>query len=127
MGDGTTETGSTIQHSYSISGSVLYYTITLLATSQFECQSTSDEIVDVVPFVPNVFTPNGDGINDVFMPNLELEIFDRNGLVLYSGNTGWDGNYNGRSADPDTYFYILYYSDRNTMQHSKKGYVTLVR
>jgi gliding motility-associated-like protein len=127
MGDGTTETGSTIQHSYSISGSVLYYTITLLATSQFECQSTSDEIVDVVPFVPNVFTPNGDGINDVFMPNLELEIFDRNGLVLYSGNTGWDGNYNGRSADPDTYFYILYYSDRNAMQHSKKGYVTLVR
>jgi gliding motility-associated-like protein len=127
MGDGTTETGSTIQHSYSIPGSVLSYTITLKAINQFECQSTSDEIVDVIPFVPNVFTPNGDGINDIFMPNLELEIFDRNGLVLYSGNTGWDGNYNGRSADPDTYFYILYYSDRDKLQHSKKGYVTLVR
>lgn len=127
MGDGTTETGSIIQHSYAISNSVLSYTITLFATSQFECLSTSSEIVEVVPFVPNVFTPNGDGINDVFMPGFEMEIFDRSGMVLYTGSTGWDGNYNGRSADPDTYFYILYYSDRNKLQYSRKGYVTLVR
>jgi gliding motility-associated-like protein len=127
MGDGTTETGSTIRHNYTIASSVLSYTITLMATSQFECLSTSSEIVDVFPFVPNVFTPNGDGINDVFMPGLELEIVDRNGLILFIGNTGWDGEYNGHAMDTDTYFYLLYYPDRNNLQHSKKGYVTLVR
>jgi len=126
MGDGLTETGSTINHSYIISNSVLAYTVVLTAISDQGCMSTTSEIVDVVPFVPNVFTPNGDGVNDVFMPGLELEIFDRNGVAVYKGSSGWDGTYKGHPAGQDTFFYTLFYSDRNQVQHVRKGYVTLV-
>jgi gliding motility-associated-like protein len=89
--------------------------------------NTSSETIDIVPFVPNVFTPNADGINDIFMPGLELEIIDRNGLSLYKGRDGWDGRYKGHMAIPDTYFYLITYSDRNQLSHTKKGFVTLVK
>jgi gliding motility-associated-like protein len=127
MGDGLTETGATIQHTYNISGNELAYIIKLTATSVYGCTDSVSVIVDVVPFVPNVFTPNGDGINDVFMSDIELEIFDRNGLSLYKGTTGWDGRYNGKPADPDTYFYYLSYPDRHQQMHTRKGFIILVR
>jgi gliding motility-associated-like protein len=127
MGDGSTETGPEVQHTYNISNSRLAYTITLTVTSPQGCMNTSSEIIDIVPFVPNVFTPNGDGINDVFMPGLDLEIFDRNGLLLFKGKDGWDGRYKGHMANSDTYFYLIYYLDRNQITHTKKGFVTLVK
>jgi len=127
MGDGLTETGATIQHNYQIEGNELAYTITLTATSLYGCTDTISVIVDVIPFVPNVFTPNGDGINDIFMEDLELEVFDRNGLSLYKGTAGWDGTYKGKPADPDTYFYSLSYPDRHQQNHTRKGFITLLR
>ena len=127
MGDGLTETGSTIQHAYNISKPVLEYLISLTATNKNGCVNSASTIIDVVPFVPNVFSPNGDGINDVFMPDTDLQVFDRNGLSLYKGTAGWDGTYNGRLIDTDTYFYLIYYIDRNQQMHTKKGYITLVR
>ncbi|MBN2274290.1 MAG: gliding motility-associated C-terminal domain-containing protein [Bacteroidales bacterium] len=127
MGDGSTETGSTVQHTYNISGNELAYTIILTATSQYGCAGNASVIVDVVPFVPNVFTPNDDGINDIFMAGIELEIFDRNGLSLYKGSEGWNGRYKGQTADPDTYFYYISYPDRFGQMQIRKGFVTLVR
>jgi gliding motility-associated-like protein len=127
MGDGQTETGSSVQHTYELSGNELAYTLTLTAISQYGCSDSLSVIVDVVPYVPNVFTPNGDGINDIFMAGIELEIFDRNGLSLFEGSEGWDGRINGRPADPDTYFYYIRYPDRYQQIHSRKGFVTLVR
>ncbi len=127
MGDSSAETGSTIQHTYNISGTILEYTISLTATNSYDCSNSASKIIDVAPFVPNVFSPNDDGINDVFMPGTDLQVFDRNGLILYKGTAGWDGTYNGRLADPDTYFYWIYYTDRNQQLHTRKGYITLVR
>jgi gliding motility-associated-like protein len=127
MGDGSAENGSSVQHTYNITNSVLAYTITLTATSSVGCISNSSRTIEIVPFVPNVFTPNGDGINDFFMPGFELEIIDRNGLSLYKGRDGWDGRYNGQMASPDTYFYLITYSDRNQIPHTKKGFVTLMK
>ena len=74
--------------------------------------------------IPNVFTPNGDGMNDNFvvesksLRNISMEIFSRSGLKVYSfyGEaeilrdwTGWDGNVNSSSvkASPGIYFYII--------------------
>ena len=74
--------------------------------------------------IPNVFTPNGDGLNDYFMVaaqslrQLSIEIFSRSGLKVYSFNgggeslrawRGWDGNINdsSRKASPGVYFYII--------------------
>jgi len=127
MGDGTTDTGPTVQHSYTIINSVMEFTISLTATSKYGCVITATKTIEVVPFVPNIFSPNGDGINDVFMPEIDLQIFDRYGTILYSGNAGWDGRYSGRLADPDTYFYLIHYNDPKQQVHTRKGYITLVR
>lgn len=127
MGDGATETGSVIQHQYTITNQELAYTVTLTAMDNFGCTSSSSDIIDVVPFVPNVFTPNGDGINDYFMTGIELEVFDRNGLILYKGTEGWDGAFNGQPVDQDTYFYSVSYADRNQKMNTLKGFITLVR
>jgi gliding motility-associated-like protein len=127
MGDGLTETGPAIQHTYSIPNANLSYTITLKAVSREGCTSTVYKTVEVIPFVPNVFSPNGDNINDLFMAQMDLKIFDRNGLLLYQGLSGWDGNYLGKALDPDTYFYLITYRDNDQKIITLKGYVTLVR
>jgi gliding motility-associated-like protein len=126
MGDSTTETGSTVQHTYIIPKETLSYIIKLIAKDQYSCVDSSTQTIDVAPFVPNVFSPNGDGINDVFMSNVDLQVFDRNGLLLYKGTDGWDGRHSGRHLDPDTYFYLIRYTDRNQKTRTQKGYVTLV-
>ncbi len=79
-------------------------------------------IVNVLPRVkpikiPNAFSPNGDGINDVWMikdlagnTETSVEVFDRNGRVVFSsiGNfKGWDGRFNGRTLPHGTYYYII--------------------
>ena len=127
MGDGSTETGSTIQHTYTIPSAVQEYTISLKATSKFGCTASISKIVDVVPFIPNVFSPNGDGINDLFMVEMELQVFDRYGMLLYQGTAGWDGTYQGRPVDTDTYFYLIHYTDKYQQVQTRKGYITLVR
>jgi gliding motility-associated-like protein len=127
MGDESTETGAAIQHSYAITNSTLEYIISLKATDKNGCVNRATETIDVVPFVPNVFSPNGDGTNDVFMADIKLEVYDRNGMLLYHGTDGWDGRYNGHFVDPDTYYYMIYYPDRNQKIHTKKGYITLVK
>jgi gliding motility-associated-like protein len=127
MGDGSSSTGQSIQHIYDISDTTLYYLIKLKALSSHGCKDSTSKYIDVVPFIPNVFSPNGDGINDVFMTGFDLEIVDRNGLQIYKGNNGWDGKQKGRLADPDTYFYLVYYKDSEQKMHTRKGYVTLIR
>ncbi len=127
MGDSITETGANISHTYNVSNSVKDYTITLTATNENGCVSSSSKTIDVVPFIPNVFTPNGDGVNEVFVPGLHVQIFDRYGLKLYDGTTGWDGTYNGQKADNDTYFYLINYTDKNNNEQILKGYLTLKR
>jgi gliding motility-associated-like protein len=127
MGDGSYRSGSMFQHEYNISSTTLYYLIMVIATDKQNCTDSSFKYIDLSPFIPNVFTPDGDGINDVFMPGFELEIVDRNGMRIHKGNDGWDGRHNGQPANPDTYFYIIYYKDSKEKLHSRKGYVTLVR
>jgi gliding motility-associated-like protein len=127
MGDGLSETGTTVQHTYNITQGVFAYTVTLTATSNDGCADSSSEIIEVNPFVPNVFSPNDDGINDVFMPDIDLEVIDRNGLLLYKGTAGWDGRYKGQPVDPDTYFYQIRYPNRYQQMHTRKGFITLVR
>ncbi len=127
MGDGAYENGSSITHSYNITNYALRYKVKLTATSEFDCSDTATKVINVVPFVPNVFTPNGDGVNDLFMAGLEIHIFDRNGLLLYQGKDGWNGQYKGKLMDPDTYFYRIRYSYDDQETHTQKGYITLLR
>ena len=127
MGDGTNDTGGMVQHDYTISRTIADYTITLTATNKSGCVKSASKTIEVLPFIPNVFSPNGDGINDLFMPQLDLQIFDRAGTILYTGSSGWDGIYRGRRVDPDTYFYLIKFMDRNHNIQTRKGFITLVR
>jgi len=76
--------------------------------------------------VANAFTPNGDGKNDKFMPGWHLKVYNRNGILLYEGYDGWDGNYNGKEVSKGTYFYVLDYASE-TGPKFKEGYVMVIR
>jgi len=68
-------------------------------------------ILKVVPnkALPTAFTPNDDLVNDVWPwkeSNYEVSIFNRLGVLLYTGKNGWDGRYKGNYVQPGVYFYI---------------------
>lgn len=98
----------------------------------------SMEDCECIPFVPNAFSPNGDGLNDVFNPffkcgNLDLQfrisIFNRWGQRVFYGhnmNDTWDGTFNGKAVEVGTYFYHIVYSNRR-ITAEKKGDVVVVR
>ena len=87
--------------------------------------------------IPNVFTPNGDGMNDTFSPiatgtNVvtEFRIFNRWGQVVYENETpetGWNGMYKEKFAPADVYAYVVKYTDPTGAEVVVKGDVTLVR
>ncbi|HEY0976294.1 MAG TPA: gliding motility-associated C-terminal domain-containing protein [Flavobacteriales bacterium] len=97
-----------------------------------------DQEEDGRQFVPNVFTPNGDGRNDVFQvvgaerEGFSLEIYDRWGLLLFtasSGRTVWDGRANGGEVPEGVYIYVAKYQARCGERGlvTKLGHVTLLR
>ncbi|OCX51525.1 hypothetical protein BEL04_15995 [Mucilaginibacter sp. PPCGB 2223] len=86
---------------------------------------------------PNTFTPNKDGINDIFLPmqggvatKFKFSVFDRFGALLFSStdlHTGWDGTYKGAPAPLGTYYWIATYYDQNNLYRTQSGSVLLVR
>ncbi|MBP6624701.1 MAG: gliding motility-associated C-terminal domain-containing protein, partial [Chitinophagaceae bacterium] len=122
------------------------YCFTLVATSQYNCKDTATHCGDIFKledyFVPNVFTPNNDQLNDVFMPvfvnmiiadirNYSFTIVDRFGHQVFHTNDpskGWDGNIKDvRWPDIGTYFYHLKYTSGQGKKIEKKGDVVLMR
>ncbi|MDR2425351.1 MAG: gliding motility-associated C-terminal domain-containing protein [Prevotellaceae bacterium] len=71
---------------------------------------------------PQIFTPNGDGINDVFMSGYKIIVFDRLGVEIYKSDNGWDGTYKGKTVPSDIYFYKLIYN-REGKTFTITGYV----
>ncbi|HMN04343.1 MAG TPA: PKD domain-containing protein [Flavobacteriales bacterium] len=87
-------------------------------------------------YIPNVFTPNNDGINEVFMPVIEegflrLMIFNRWGGLIYETtqpDMGWRGDHGGRPVPDGTYVYILNWFDVcGNQERETIGHVTLLR
>jgi len=91
------------------------------------CYSPMDTIIFKILPIPNAFTPDGDGINDRFVPGLDLEIVNRWGLKLYRGTDGWDGRYKGEYVEPGTYYYIIHMPGPENTEKLLKGTVTVVR
>jgi len=127
LGDGTISSSPQLTHYYSVTSELISIPVTISATNESGCYTLKSTVIDVEPFVPNVFTPNNDGTNDLFMTGFDLKVFDRHSILLYSGEAGWDGYYKGQLMDPDTYFYQLTYFNADGVQKIKKGFVTLVR
>ncbi|MCE9537869.1 MAG: PKD domain-containing protein [Bacteroidetes bacterium] len=142
FGDTSMDSSSTFlnpTHVYSDSGT---YIITLITSTQYNCVDTAYQTVIIEPdfifYIPNAFTPNGDGINDsftgtgIFIFKYEMSIFDRWGnLIFFSDdiNTPWDGkaNQGGDLAQADVYVYVVKVVDFSKRKHNYSGIVTLVR
>lgn len=122
------------------------YTITLIARSINNCESDSSREVYVksefAVFIPNAFTPNGDGLNDNFKPvftknalqedSFSMEIFDRWGHEVFYGNSiepGWNGAFKnkGEVVKQGVYTYIIQYKDYEGKPHTRTGHVSLNR
>jgi gliding motility-associated-like protein len=142
FGDTTTSTLSNPEpHTYYKPGE---YSVNLTIKSDLGCiDSMRLEKKISVDFskleIPNVFTPNGDGLNDNFvlesksLRNLDVRIYSRSGLKVYSfygeGKllkdwTGWDGNINASSvkASPGIYFYIIRAYGWDDIKYDSKEY-----
>jgi gliding motility-associated-like protein len=89
-------------------------------------------------YLPNAFSPNGDNINDIFLPvfNCEqveyfsLQIFDRWGNLLFESlnkDKGWNGKYKDQAMNPGVYPYLIQYQVHGGEKKVKAGDVTLVR
>lgn len=134
-------------HTYYIPGE---YTVTLVIESELTCSDSATVKITVLPSslqIPNVFTPNDDGLNDYFVPDkksirfLNLQIFAKSGhrVYYYQGDgddmqewLGWDGriNYSERMAEPGAYYYVLRaegYDDVEYQGREYRGYVYLYR
>jgi gliding motility-associated-like protein len=94
------------------------YIITVIDQCGLMDIDTANIVVeDCTPVVPNVFTPNGDGVNDYFVitnlelhPNSELTIFNRWGQVMYE-SAAYQNNWDGGDVSDGVYFYVLKLTD----------------
>lgn len=87
-------------------------------------------------FIPSAFTPNGDGLNDLFYvkanfepQNFEITIMTRNGDLLFHSrdmNIGWDGRLHGSILPHGMYVYIIKYKDSQGKEQKKQGQILLI-
>jgi len=111
-------------------------TYTLMVTSPGGCTSTDQMFVKVlkIPRIPNTFTPNNDGVNDLWTiqyledyPNNHIQVFTRAGQLVYEHKGyyhAWDGTYKGKSLPFDTYYYIL---EPGSGRQPMTGFVTIIK
>jgi gliding motility-associated-like protein len=120
-----------------------FYDVTLTITNQFGCTDDTSLRVQVEPdfsfFIPNAFTPNGDGTNDGFfgtgygITKYEIWIFDRWGNLIFTTNDineAWDGSVQGRGGDLvqiDTYVWKVKLTDVFAKRHTYIGHVSVIR
>lgn len=125
-------------HTYADTGS---YTITLITMNQNGCRDTAYQNVIIKPgstfYVPNAFSPNGDGINDsfggegTFIREYSMLIFDRWGNFIFSSDDiskRWDGKVDGKGgiAQQDTYVYVIEIMDFKKDKYWYRGIVSLL-
>ncbi|MDP1800932.1 MAG: gliding motility-associated C-terminal domain-containing protein [Bacteroidota bacterium] len=125
------------------------YQIYLVAINSFGCKDTATTTIDITPdmgiYIPNAFTPDKNGRNDVFMPygygikedNYKMEIFDRWGELIFTSSEfkkGWDGSVKGSDINSDNgvaqdgvYIYKIVVTDLENNKKSYVGHVTLLK
>lgn len=105
------------------------------------CTATDDVLVKVfdggIYYIPNTFTPNGDGINDVFravpagIASTEyFEVFNRWGKAIFSTKDltiGWDGTYKGKKQPTDNYIWVIKGKNTAGKEIEMRGSIKLIR
>mgnify|MGYP000403897476 CR=1 FL=1 len=118
------------------------YLVTLIVEDDNTCKDTLTKNVfirsEIALFLPNSFTPNGDGLNDTFTPkgfgialnNYSFLIFNRWGELVFETNNvleGWDGSYNGELLPSGVYVWRADFLDLNGKAYRRKGQMTIIR
>jgi gliding motility-associated-like protein len=132
---------STLQNPVATVDETTTYTVT--ASNAFCSQSASVQVkvLSVLcdrtfVYVPNAFSPNGDGENEVLYvrsaiaSKILFRVFDRWGEMVFETtdmNSGWDGTFRGKLIDPDTYDYYLEADCYGGEKAIIKGNITLIR
>lgn len=142
FGDGTGSNIVNPSHTYpEAAGS---YEVELLAISSAGCRDSIRQVVhvqeEVVFYVPNAFTPDGDEFNNDFQPvftsgfdprSYTLIIYNRWGETLFQSHNaevGWDGTYGGERCPAGTYVWTIWFKDtRSDKKYTYKGHVSIVK
>lgn len=144
-GDGSSSNSQNPQHHYN-PGS---YNVWLVAVNNAGCSDSATQVI-VIPnkpdtasmikdaiYIPNAFSPNGDGNNDVWqvytnaaIQYFSLNIYNRWGEKVYESNdngTGWDGRYKAQLQDPQSFVYTLSIVLQHGERRAFKGSVLLMK
>jgi gliding motility-associated-like protein len=139
LGDKTTSVDQFLSHTYSDTGT---YVITQVAINQYGCRDTIQHNVRIngepTIFIPNAFTPDGNGVNDIFIPKMfgvrefNMAIYDRYGDLIFTSvdkEIGWNGKINGsgETVKDDVYIYKIYVRDLLNNPHTYKGIITVIK
>jgi gliding motility-associated-like protein len=142
FGNGSTKTFTSAETATALYTQPGTYEVTLY-TQKGSCIESKQSYIKVeIPSgleIPNVFTPNGDGVNDLYflhaknLAEITLLIYDRWGHIIYeltstTGNIEWDGkNQAGKEVAEGTYFYILKTKGKDGVVLDKHGSISLYR
>ena len=142
FGDGAGSLAVHPDHTYDEIG---LYSVTLVASAQDGCTDTAVIVIkvrdEVIIYVPNSFTPDDNGLNDVFTPVLtagydrtdgwQFKIYNRWGEEIFNSEiigNGWDGTYKGEPVQIGSYTWSLRFKDsQNNKIHDFTGHVNLIR
>ena len=147
FGDGTFDTGENVYHTFETiqpEG----FSVELTVVSEAGCWDTVSRIIrvkdELLFYVPNAFTPNGDEHNNQFLPqfgsgfspdNYALYIYNRWGEIVFESHdlfAGWDGTYNGNLAPDGAYSWRMTLAKNDDVEHPNSqetysGNVVLLR
>ena len=116
------------------------YVLELVLTNSSGCSDVDSSIIRVLSDklileIPNVFTPNGDGVNELFqvkynaVKSFQANVFNRWGRLIYTWNSvsdGWDGKSNNDVMPNGTYYYVISGTDIKDQVFQEKGSLTLM-
>jgi gliding motility-associated-like protein len=138
--DGTVVIDNNPLHTFNDTG---LYMIKQVVESQYGCLDSMEKSIKVIRdynlFIPNTFTPNNDGLNDVFLPQgvglrlyeYSLKVYTRWGDVLFVSNNpkeGWDGTINNKPVQDGNYLWQINISDKkNELVKNFSGLVSLIK
>lgn len=117
------------------------YTLSLWLKNEWDCVDSTEVNWEVIAlykvYIPNIFSPNKDGLNEVFMPygleyalEYELQIYNRWGALLFRSTdlqTGWDGTSGGEPVPDGVYVYKINVIDSYNKATEYRGTVQLIR
>jgi len=137
FGDGSTSSYMNEKYSYQSPGN---YVITQWLMNEHGCEDAISSVITIQPefrcWIPNSFTPDGNGLNDLFYPivvgvkDYDFRVYTLQGEMIFSSNIpgeGWDGYYKGRRCQQSNYVWRLFYLNEITGKtETKTGHVMVL-